>query len=216
MLYINNQPLSHSLLSYIAFRLACRDTLERFALWQQFGREHDEGVGYLAEIPWLSQVAVPVQLELLASCWRRHIASERFDADLVDEAVVFAVCELAAALVENEALLARSYLRGGPLDLGVPLDLQLAAELRQLFLVMPSQAEFLVVGQLLDTPVDERAAMYAHLGITESHSEQLFELLSRWRVSGDFQLQFHHLLTEREQQQALELLRPYCMVTSQP
>src|SRR5258707_4761858 len=42
-----------------------------------------------------------VQIALLAETWRKHISPDIYKANLVDEGIVYAVCETAARLVEN-------------------------------------------------------------------------------------------------------------------
>ena len=49
---------------------------------------------------------------------------------MVDEAVVYAVCEVASRIVEDDPETINRLLKGGPLDVDVTLDHMLASELR--------------------------------------------------------------------------------------
>lgn len=106
--------LPNNTLSYLAFRIACLDTLERIVLARQFNPEAAEGFGYLTEVPFLRAVPPQVQLDLLSETWQKHLHRERFEGDLVDESVLFAVCETAARVAEQESPQFKTWGTSGP------------------------------------------------------------------------------------------------------
>lgn len=210
MLKICEDHLPQSLLSYVAFRVAFRETFERLALWRQLEKEPGEPFGYLGEVPFLREVAPQVQLDLLAATWRKHLERHPVSADLVDESVVYAACESAAQLVEQEPALFASYLRGGPFDVGIPVDHHLASELRNLYLNLSNDGDFLLIGQFLDIEPDEAAPLKRQLGLADATIEPLYDALSRWQVSPQFADNLPGLLTEAEIGRVVALLRIPC------
>jgi hypothetical protein len=210
MLKICEDTLPQSLLSYVAFRVAFRDTFERLALWKQFEKEPSETYGFLCEVPFLKEVAPQVQLDLLASTWRRHLERGVFAANLVDESVIYAACELAAQLVEKEPSLFANYLRGGPFDVGIPVDNFLAAELRNLYLNLSNEGDFLLIGQFLDVEPDQAAPLKRQMGLAESAVDVMYDALSRWHLSPQFLENLRGLLTEAETGRVASLLRVPC------
>jgi hypothetical protein len=99
MLKICQSPLPQTLLSYVAFRVAFRETCESYSLHKRCLSEQTVPYGYLCEVPFLQEVAPSVQLDLLASTWHKHLSREEYQADLVDESVVYAVCEMTSRLI---------------------------------------------------------------------------------------------------------------------
>ena len=57
--------LPHSDLAYLAFRLAMQETLSDSELFRDLEEDPDYPAGYLSEVPFLEQVPLPVQVELL-------------------------------------------------------------------------------------------------------------------------------------------------------
>ena len=94
MLKICNSPLPQSLLSYVAFRVAFRETFESLSLHRRCLSEQFVSYGYLCEVPFLQEVAPAVQLDLLATVWNKHLSRDVHQADLVDESVIYAACEM--------------------------------------------------------------------------------------------------------------------------
>jgi hypothetical protein len=187
MLRIATDLLPQSLLSYVAFRTALRCTeaaLEEHGVdW--YPDDSYRPVAYLVEVPYLREVPLTVQLEVLAETWDRHLAREVYQATLVDEAVVYAACEFAARLAEHQPEQITWALRGGPVDVTVPVDAQLASELRNLYLRMSNEGDFLLVSQFLDLAPEESADWKERLGLSETRLQTLFDLLARWQISPD-------------------------------
>lgn len=208
MLRIATDLLPQSLLSYVAFRVALRQTSETLT---EFGADwipSDSGphAAYLGEVPVLRETPLPVQLELLAETWDRHLSRDVSQATLVDESVVYAVCEFAATLAEQEPERVTWCLRGGPLDVTVPVDHQLASELRALYLRLSNEGDFLLVSQLLDLPPEEARDWKERLGLDESRLNQLFDVLSRWHVGPELLGNLQGLVSVEEAQRLARLL----------
>src|SRR6185503_8172225 len=102
MLTICNEPLPVSETVYVAFRLACCDTLERMVLADQVEDPAEPAFGCLTQVPFLRQVPPHVQLDVVVETWRKHTSSETIAADLLDESVIYAVCETASQLVASD------------------------------------------------------------------------------------------------------------------
>lgn len=198
MLKIRETPLPQSLLSYVAFRVAFRETFERLSLHKRSALDVADTYGYLGEIPFLREVPPQVQLDLLASTWHRHVSRETYRADLLDESVIYAVCESAAQLVERDPELFVNQMRGGPVNLSVPVDSYLARELRLLYLELPNDGDFLLVSQFLDLEPMESIQQKVEMGVDPRRLEVLFDVLGRWHVSAQFSPRLKGLLTEAE------------------
>ncbi len=210
MLRICEDTLPQSLLSYVAFRVAFRETLERMALWKQFEKHPVEAYGYLCEVPFLKEVAPQIQLDVLATTWHKHLDRSSVQADLVDESVIYAACETAAQLVEKEPALFAGYLRGGPFEVGVPVDQLLAAELRNLYLNLSNEGDFLLIGQFLDIAPAVAEPMKEQMGLHAAAVEAMYEPLSRWHLSAGFLENLRGLLTEAEIARVATLLHVPC------
>lgn len=206
MLKISTDILPQTCLSYLAFRIAFRDTLERVALWKQFGSQGEPRFGYLSEVPFLQDVPPHIQLDLLAETWSRHLGPDRVQANLVDESVVYAVCETAARVVEDEPTVVPRYLRGGPTEAAVPADGYLASELRALHLGLSNEGDFLLIGQFLDMEPDEAGQLKRQFGLDEQMFEVMFDVLGRWHMSGEFRSNLCGLLTPDEADRAVTVL----------
>lgn len=207
MLQVARDLLPQSLLSYAAFRIAVRETSERF-----LDADFPEFLGYLAEVPFLRDVAPAVQLDLLAATWDRHMSRTTHIASLLDESVLYAVCEFSAGLVERQPDRALRMLRGGPLDLAIPVDHALASDLRSLHLKLSNDGDFLLIGQLLDLNPEESLDWKNRLGIAIERIEPLFEALGRWHPSPELVGNLHGLISVAEAQQLSKRLRVRCPV----
>jgi len=198
MLNICADTLPQTCLSYVAFRVSFQETLERFCLARQMGDDVGECHGYLAEVPFLRAVPAHVQLDLLIETWAKHFDAECFDANLVDESVVYAAYKTAARIVEHEPDVVRRYLRGGPLDAEVEIDYFLASDLRSLHLNLSNDGDFLMISQFEDMPPDEARRMKREFKIDEQRLEPMFEVLAHWTMSANFISHLGGLLTNRE------------------
>jgi len=207
MLNITNALLPNNTLSYLAFRVACLDTLERIVLARQFGPEAAEGFGYLTEVPFLRAVPPQVQLDLLSETWQKHSHLERFDGDLVDESVLFAVCETAARIAEQEPQQFKAWGDTGPQIISLASQGALPTKLRQVHLALPNEADFLLISQFGDLSPFESLSLKAQFGLEPSKCEPMFEVLGRWHVSPGFAGRLNGLLTDREIAQAVAVVK---------
>ncbi len=199
MLRIAHDYLPQSILSYVAFRIAYRLTAatqeEHGVDWLPAG---DAPAAYLCEVPLLREVSLPVQLELLSETWDRHLSASDLEGSLLDESVIYAACEFAARVCEYDPALVTWSLRGGPIDVTVPADDLLASELRNLYLRLTNDGDFLLISQFLDLPPDEARAWKRRLGLNDDQLTLLFEPLERWRVSAEVLGNFRGLVSVRE------------------
>lgn len=209
MLQIANDTLPQSILSYIAFRVALRRTMHTLEE-SGFDWTADDVPGngaYLVEVPFLREVPLQVQVELLAETWERHLSDVKFVASLVDESVLYAACEFTASLVEHAPHLIAPCLRGGPLDVAVPVDHHLASELRGLYLRLSNEGDFLLMNQLLDLTPDDAADWKQRLGMDEGRLQELFDALGRWHVAPKLLTHLQGLVSEDELPRLSQLLR---------
>ncbi len=206
VLNISNDVLPQNRLCYLAFRISFRETLERMALADQIGCDPHDPFGFLTEVPFLRNVPAHVQLDLLAATWAKHYASESVAANLVDEAVLYSVCETSARVVESEPEIVEDYLIGGPVNVVSTSDMLLASELRSLHLELSREADFLLVSQFEDLPPDEALAVKAKFGLSELKLEPMFEVLGRWYLSPEFLGNLTGLLTGPEVLKTVRIL----------
>jgi hypothetical protein len=198
MLQISKDTLPQSCLSYVAFRVAFKETLERIALAQQIDDDGAGSFGYLTEVPFLSGVAPHVQLDLLAETWAKHVCDVEIPATLVDESVVYAACETAARLAEQEPEEFMRFLRGGPLDVELETDHFLSSELRNLHLDLSNDGDFLVISQFEDMDPEIAVVKKKELNLDEESFVPMFEVLGLWTMSADFLGNLDGMLNERE------------------
>jgi len=186
MLKICNDLLPASDHTYAAFRLTVCDTLERMVLAEQIGASGERPFGFLTEVPFLKQVPPQVQVDLLAGTWHKHCAPEIWDATLVDESVIYAVCETAARLIMTDAATARRFLGEGPRRLRTAVNINLAREIQALHLDLANEGDFLLISQFQDIPPDDGRILKQKFGLAEAECEAMFDVLGRWHVSDDF------------------------------
>lgn len=201
MLFIAGERLPRSDLTYLAFRVAFQETLERIVL----SRQVDDGkeiFGFLTEVPFLSGVAPHVQLDLLADTWSRHSSRRRHHATLIDESVVYAVCETAARIAGDEPTVITHCMITGPKSCSVEVDGFLPGELRNLHLGLANEGDFLLISQFEDLEPDESADLKEQFRLDLKRLDEMFEVLGRWYVQPQLTARLDGLLTEREAQRA--------------
>jgi len=197
MLSVSGDYIPSSGLVYLAFRVAFQETLERIVLSRQFDDAHEE-FGFLTEVPFLTGVPPHVQIDLLADTWYRHCDHRQHAATLIDESVVYAVCETAARVAEEDASIIQHSLLTGPVQVAVPVDSFLPGELRNLHLSLVNSGDFLLVSQFEDMPPEDASAMRKQFNLDESRTGVLYEALGRWHVAPRLAERLDGLITERE------------------
>ena len=198
MLLISGDKLPATGLTYIAFRASFLDTLERIVLSRQFDNTN-ENFGYLIEVPFFRGVPPHVQLDLLADTWHKHSSQTVHNASLIDESVVYAVCETAARTAEEDPNVITHSMITGPRDTNVEVDSFLPGEFRNLHLNLANEGDFLLASQFEDMNPIEAFELKMQFQMDLTRLEEMFEVLSRWRVQPDLQNRLADLLTEREQ-----------------
>lgn len=186
MLNISTDTLPRTCLSYFAFRVAFQETLERITLADQMEDVPFDGFGYLTEVPFLQAVPPRVQLDLLAATWAKHFSGESHAASLVDESVVYAVCETTARVVEKEAENVVRFLHGGPMEIQLVADHFLASEVRRLHLGLSNEGDFLLISQFEDIHPEEADRLKKKFNLDAQRLECMFEALAHYHVSPEF------------------------------
>jgi hypothetical protein len=197
MLTIASSPVADSDVAYIAFRVAFLETLERATLAAQMGETATQ-YGYLTEVPFLRGTAPQVQLDALLATWTRHTSPEEFEADLVDESVLYAICETSAGVIRREPDLVKRWIAKGPRLIEPTVGARLADQIQSLHLEMTNDGDFLLISQFQDIPPAEALDLKAKFDLDESACESLFDLLGRWHVSPEFAQRGAGLVTSRE------------------
>lgn len=207
MLRIDSETLPDVDLAYVALRLSFFETLERITLANQLGVAGDGAYGFLAEVPFLRNVAPQVQLDLLLDCWQKLRSRDAHTATLVDEAVLYAACETAARIVEADEELLSQFFDSGPRQLATNWGGSLADELRFLHLNLPNDGDFLLISQFQDVAPDEGRPLKQKFGLDMAACDELFDVLGRWHVSGDFRTNGLGLLNRPEIELACGILK---------
>lgn len=198
MITIANDSLPQTFLSYIAFRVAFFDTLERIILAQQFDGAYDKSFGFLTEVPFLQHVPPHVQLDLLVEAWQRHLSPEHHKATMLDEAIIYAICEATAKAVEDEPVMVKRFLKKGPMSVNLVVDHHLASELRSLHLKLSNEGDFLLISQFQDLPAEEALELKERFNFPIERAEVMFDILGRWYVGSEFGSNCAQLLSPEE------------------
>ncbi len=201
MLLIAGERLPRSDLTYLAFRVSFQETLERIVLSRQVD-DGNEVFGFLTEVPFLSGVAPHVQLDLLADTWSRHSSRRRFEASLIDESIIYSICETAARIAGDEPTVITHCMITGPKACSVEVDGFLPGELRNLHLSLANEGDFLLISQFEDLNPDESEDLKEQFRLDTQRLDEMFEALSRWYVKPQLADRLEGLLTERECQRA--------------
>lgn len=207
MLTICNEQLPDDPLVYAAFRLAGCDTLERMVLSDQVSEPPTGVFGFLTEVPFLKNVPPQVQLDQLAATWSRHMSRQLLPATLVDESVIYSVCETATRLIHSDPAACRHVLESGTRPFDRTVDAHLAQEIQALHLDLANEGDFLLISQFQDIPPDEARPLKRKFQLDEEACDVMFDLLARWYVSRDFARRSDGLLTPTEVSRAMELFR---------
>lgn len=206
MLKICNDLVSASATAYLAFRIACRDTLERMLLSEQAGFEGDAPYGFLTEVPFLRSVPPQVQIDLLAATWSRLAAAEIVAGSLVDESVIYAACETAARLIAADRPIAERLIADGSQPAVLPPTMAAVQQIHAVHLDLSNEGNFLLISQFQDIPPTEARILKAKFGLPEVACESMFEVLGQWHASPEFGSNAAGLLSPREIRHASALL----------
>jgi hypothetical protein len=206
MLKICNDLVTGSEAAYLAFRLACRDTLERMLLSEQAGSEGDAPYGFLTEVPFLRNVPPQVQIELLAATWNRLTQADAVPGSIVDESVIYAACETAARLIAADPATAERLVADGPRPVSLPPPSAAVQQIHAVHLDLSNEGNFLLISQFQDIPPTEARILKAKFGLPEPACEAMFDVLAMWHASPEFASNAAGLLSAREIPRAAALL----------
>lgn len=199
MIFVNDAILPRTDVSYLVFRIAFCETLERIILAHQFPESPQDGFGFLTEIPFLVNVSPAKQLDLLAETWERHHSVHAVEASLMDESVIYAACERAAWCLEYESpAIVQRYLQGGPQSVDHSHSKEWAEMFRKLHLGVTSDADFLLISQFEDIPPVVASEMKDECGLDPSRVEPLFAALGEWHPAPEMRTRLSGLFTKRE------------------
>jgi len=200
-------------LAYTAFRLALQETLSDIQLHLDLDEEPDAPTGYLADVPFLQQVSLPVQVDLLAATWARHRSPALGEASLLDAAIVYAACMTAGRITDDIPDVAAAMLRGGPRKVGPKIVRRASYRLEEMFEAFWDDRDFLLIDQWQDLPPDHAGYLKEFLGIPDVALEPMYEALQRWQVSPELAANLTGLLTEAEiNEEAMPLLETWLNV----
>jgi hypothetical protein len=113
----SNKAFPKNDLSYVAFVV----TVETLYVAFQESAE-DEPHGFLDAVPLLARVPAAAQVDLLAEVWSRHDAPRVHRDTLLDAAVLFCACDVAAVTMREKPEVARVAVQQAYHQLDVRLD----------------------------------------------------------------------------------------------
>ncbi|MCY2991999.1 MAG: hypothetical protein NTY19_29585 [Planctomycetota bacterium] len=103
-------------------------------------------------MPFLEQVPLQVQVDLLAETWNRHRQTELIEASLLDAAIVYAACQTAARIIEDMRGVTTACLRDGPRQLKTRIFRRATHRLENMFDAFWDDDDFLLIDELQDLP----------------------------------------------------------------
>jgi hypothetical protein len=210
MLTICSDIVPQSKLSYLAFRLAAFETFKLMEFAQQSGQDFRDPYGFLIEVPFLRETAPQVQLSVLAGTWSKICSPIRHHATLVDESVLYAVCETSARILEHIPQLFQSFTETGPIRFLNEPDKKLIRDLRALHLDLSNEGDFLLISQFLDLSPDEALRYKRQFRMSEFCLEPLFDVLSLWHCIPGIEKKLTGLFTPDELHELVPVLNAAC------
>jgi len=184
----------------------CQETLFDIELHLDFEEEPDPPVGYLTEVPFLEQVSLPVQVDLLADAWARHHRPELTEASLLDAAVVYAACVTAGRIIDDMPDVAVVMLRDGPHKVDPKIIRRASIRLDEMFEAFWDDRDFLMIDEWQDLPPDHAQHLKELMRLPDEVLEPMYAALRRWRVSPDVAANLEGLLTEAEIRETMPML----------
>ena len=205
--YGHKVRLPQSDLAYVAFRVAFDDLISEIELHRELGEEPEYPVGYLIEVPFLEEVPLPVQGDLLAETWAKHRSRSLVDATLLDAAIVYGACETAARIISDMPDLAAAWLKDGPRKVNPRILRRAHVRLEQMFEQFWDDRDFLLIDDLLDKPPDEVRMLKQLLRLPDELIQPMYDALGRGRVSPEVDANLEGLLTADEIEGNVQVLR---------
>jgi len=205
--YNHTIRLPNNDLTYLAFRLAVQETLSDLELSHDLDEELDPPAGFLTVVPFLEQVPIPVQIDLLAATWAQQSQPRLIRASLLDAAVLYAVCTTASRFATDSPELVIPFLKAGPRNPSPRAIRKALRKVDDLFEEFWDDQDFLMISDFQDVPPDQARQLKLQLGLSDEYLQPLYDALGRGRVSGDVSVNLQGLLTDEEIQDAVTLLR---------
>lgn len=205
--YNHTVRLPNNDLTYLAFRLAVQETLSDLELSHDLDEELDPPAGFLTLVPFLEQVPIPVQIDLLAATWAQHRQPRLIHASLLDAAVLYAVCTTASRIATDLPELVIPFLRAGPRNPSPRAIRKAMGQMDDLFEEFWDDHDFLMISDLQDLHPDQAEILKLQLGLSAEYIQPLYDALGRGRVSGDVSANLQGLLTDEEIKEAMSLLQ---------
>ena len=182
--YHNQLRLPQNDLVYLAFLFALHETVAEIELLSDFDDEdEDMPAGFLLEVPFLHPVPLQVQVELLGETWSRHRSPTRFEATLLDAAIVYAAIMVATRIVNDEPELAAVWLTDGRHKLNPRILHRAPQRLEELFDRWWDDRDFLMLEEFHDLPPEQAEFIKAQMRIPDEMVQPMFDVLERGRVS---------------------------------
>ncbi|NLX99707.1 MAG: hypothetical protein GXY83_26725 [Rhodopirellula sp.] len=203
--YGHTVRLPQSDLAYVAFRLALQETLTDIEI-HDLEEEPDYPVGYLSEVPFLEQVPLPVQVDLLADTWARHRKPDLVEASLLDAAIVYTACETAGRIINDSPEVAVAWLHDGPRKVPSRIIKRASHQLEELFDEFWDDRDFLLIEQFQDLSPDHARYIKTMLRLPDEVIEPMYAALERWNVSPHVAANLVGLLANAEIQDAMPVL----------
>jgi hypothetical protein len=194
-------------LAYLAFRLALQETLTDIELYRDLEEEPDVPTGYLSEVPFLEQVPLPVQVDLLAETWAKHRKPDLIEASLLDAAIVYAACQTSGRIINDMPEVVVAWLQGGPRKVSPKIIKRAPHHLEDLFEDFWDDQDFLLIEEFQDLPPDHARQLKEILRLPDEMIEPMYAALERWNVSPLVAGNLVGLLTDAEIMEVLPLLR---------
>lgn len=207
MLIICADTVPQTKLTYLAFRLAALETFRLIEFAQQSGQDFRDPYGFLTEVPFLREVAPQVQLSLLAETWAKVNSSHREHSTLVDESVLYAVCETTARTLEQIPELFHSFTETGPVKFLAPPDKTTIKQLRAIHLDLANEGDFLLISQFQDLDPTEASNYKRQFRMSEHYLEPMFDVLGDWNPAPETEARLAGLFTPEELIELMPILK---------
>ena len=207
--YNDSVRLPQKDLAYVAFRLALQETLTDIELYRELEEEEEEPdftAGYLSEVPFLEQVPLSVQVDLLAETWARHRKPDLFEASLLDAAIVYAACETAGRIINDMPEVAVVYLANGPRKVSPRIIKRASNRLEEMFDDFWDDRDFLLIEEFQDLPPNHARQIKDMLRLPDEAIEPMYAALERWNASPNVAANLVGLMTDDEILEAIPLL----------
>ncbi len=205
--YHNQARLPQNDLVYLAFLFALHETVSEIELLSDFDDDdEDMPAGFLVAVPFLHPVPLRVQVEILGETWSRHRSPTRFEATLLDAAIVYAAFMVATRIVNDEPEVAAAWLAGDRRKLNPRILLRAPQRLEELFDRWWDDRDFLMLEEFHDLPPEQAEYLKAQMRIPDEMVQPMFDVLERGRVSPDVGEKLGGLLPPKDTEHVVQIL----------